>query len=148
MDMILEAPEKDPVYAFFTDMVRECTKLNTLLYTTDDILNKAHKRKLIGNPPTSSNYSIGDEINWEIVLSNVKENIIIIGRNNTYTKNFSYLKRDFHSRTGRLILKKTDKITDALTEIGISTSTELKDVEKKMIAELENFNDFWKPESY
>lgn len=144
IEIILETPEKDPVYSFFTDMIREFTKKDAILNTTNEIIDKAHKRKLIGNPPTSSNFSIGDEINWETILANVKDNIIIIGRDNTYTNNSSFLKRDFHSKTGRFILKQTNSITQALKEIGISTSKELEDIEKKMLVELNNYNDFWK----
>ncbi|MGE8534834.1 MAG: PIN domain-containing protein [Chryseobacterium sp.] len=143
IDTILESPEKDPIYSFFVDMIRESRKNNTLLDTTDEIISKAHKRKLTGNPPTSSGFSIGDEINWEIVLANVKENIIIIGRDNTFTNNFSFLKRDFHLRTGHLILKQTNSITGALKEIGIATSAELEVVEKNMLEELKT-NEFWK----
>ncbi|ANF50279.1 hypothetical protein A0O34_07010 [Chryseobacterium glaciei] len=144
IDTILESPEKDPVYAFFADMVSECRKNNAILNTTDEIIQKAQKRKLVGNPPTSSGFSIGDEINWEIVLTNVKENIILIGRDNTYTTNFSFLKRDFHLNTGCLITKLTNSITEALKEIGIAMTAELEEVEQKMLGELKAYNEFWK----
>lgn len=147
IDTILESPEKDPIYSFFIDMIRESRKRNTILDTTDEIIEKAYKRKLVGNPPTSSGFSIGDEINWEIVLANIKENIIIIGRDNTFTNNFSFLKRDFHLRTGHLILKQTNSITEALKEIGIATSAELEVVEKNMLKELKAYNEFWKHQS-
>ena len=100
IDTILKSPEKDPVYSFFADMVSTCRANDAILHTTDEIFQKAQKRKLVGNPPTSSGFSIGDEINWEIVLANVKDNVILIGRDNTYTSNFSFLKRDFHLNTG------------------------------------------------
>lgn len=144
IDKIIESPEEDPISLFFTDMIRDCRENDRILYTTDEVMNKAHRRKLVGNPPTSSGISIGDEINWEIVLANVKEDIIIIGRDNTYTNNFSFLKRDFYLRTGRFILKHTNSITEALKEIGVATSTELEDVEKNMINELKNYNEYWK----
>ncbi|WP_312746704.1 PIN domain-containing protein [Sphingobacterium multivorum] len=144
IDNILESPEKDPVYSFFLEMVSECRKNNSILNTTDEIIKKAHKRKLVGNPPTSSGYSIGDEINWEIVIANIKENIILIGRDNTYTTNFSFLKRDFHLHTGCLISKVTNSITEALKEIGFNMTTELENVEQKMLDELKAYNEFWK----
>jgi hypothetical protein len=143
LNSIIESPEKDPIYSFFTDMVRECTKMNTILNTTDEIIQRAHKRKLIGNPPTSSGFSIGDEINWEIVCANLKENIILIGRDSTYTTNFSFLKRDFHRNTGCIITHLTDSITVALKEIGFAMSPGLEDLEQKMLDELKGYNEYW-----
>ncbi|XJR90300.1 PIN domain-containing protein [Elizabethkingia anophelis] len=145
IDSILESPENDPIYSFFIEMVKECRKNNSILNTTDEIIHKAQRRKLIGNPPFSSGFSIGDEINWEIILENVTENIIIIGRDKTYTSHFSFLKRDFHLNTGRFVIKLASSITDALAEIGITTTSELQDVEHKMLDELEkSYNEFWK----
>lgn len=143
IDTIIDSPEKDPVYSFFSDMVSACRVKNAILNTTDEIIERAHKRKLIGNPPTSSGFSVGDEINWEIVIANLKENIILIGRDSTYTTNFSFLKRDFHRNTGCLITKLTNSITEALKEIGFVMTAELENVEQKMIEELKVYNEFW-----
>jgi rRNA-processing protein FCF1 len=144
IDNILINPEHDLVFNFFSELVSDSQKNNRILGTTEDIIKKAHARKLVGNPPTSDSYSIGDEINWEIVLENVTENIILVGRDNTYTKNFSFLKRDFHRHTGRLVVKLTNSITEALNEIGIQTEAELVEIEKEMIKELKIYNEYWK----
>lgn len=142
---ILNDPSKDPIATFFNEFVNESLNNERILYTTDVIVEKAKKRKLVGNPPTSDKYSIGDEINWEIILANVKEDIIIVGRDNTYNDNFSFLKKDFHKNTGHFIISLTDSITKALKEIGIETSDELKKAENSLIDDLKHSSEFWKP---
>jgi predicted nucleic acid-binding protein len=135
----------DPVAAFFKRLVNESYQNDTVYITTEEIINKAHRRKLIGNPPTTADkYSIGDEINWEIVLNNVKEDMIIVGRDNTFRDNFSFLQKDFHRHTGKFIVKLTERITDALQEVGVETSKDLGDAENRMIEEIHHANDFWR----
>ena len=140
---IFESPEKDPVYTFFYEMVDAFHSSGNILATTDEIIAKAQKRKLIGNPPTSSGYSVGDEINWEIILANVKENIILVGRDNTYTNNFSFLKKEFHLNTGKQINTLTDRLTQALKAVGATPTKESIEAEQKMLEELKKFNAFW-----
>lgn len=141
----VESQANDPVAAFFNHFVNESYKNETIYATTDRIISKAHKRKLIGNPPTTADkYSIGDEINWEIILENVKEDIIIVGRDNTYQNNFTFLQKDFHRHTGRFIFKVTDRITEAFKAVGIETSEALDNAENKMIEEIQHYNNYWK----
>ncbi|MCP9751260.1 PIN domain-containing protein [Ferruginibacter sp. HRS2-29] len=140
----LEDPSKDPVASFFKEFVDESLKNDKIYRTTEDIIQKANNRKLIGNPPTSDKYSIGDEINWELVIANVKEDIIIVGRDNTYNDNLSFLKKDFHKNTGHLIKGLTDSITKALGSVGVETNQELKDAEEKLIGEIKSYNEYWK----
>jgi predicted nucleic acid-binding protein len=141
----IKSQVNDPVAAFFKRLVSESYKNDTIYVTTEEIINKAHKRKLIGNPPTTADkYSIGDEINWEIILNNVKEDIIIVGRDNTFRDNFSFLQKDFHRHTGKFIVKLTDRITEALQDAGVETSEDLSNAETKMIEEIQHSNDFWR----
>lgn len=145
IDDNLSNPSQDPIASFFKEFVDESIKNNKVYHTTDEIIKKAHRRKLIGNPPTSSDkYSIGDEINWEIVLANVKEDIIIVGRDNTFKDNLTFLQKDFHKTTGYFIKGLTNSITNALKETGIETSDELKNAEDKLIEEIKNYSQFWK----
>ncbi|MBO9732599.1 MAG: DUF4935 domain-containing protein [Chitinophaga sp.] len=143
---ILVDPSKDKVATAFKQLTDEAVKNDRLLYTTDEIIAKAQKRKLIGNPPSSDKYSIGDEINWEIILSNLKEDIILVGRDNTYNDNFSFLRKDFHRGTGRLIYSKTTKITDAFQQIGVHLSKALVDAEEELIKTIKDsgFAEYWK----
>jgi len=147
IDEILKNPSLDPIANFFKEFVNESIKQQTILYTDDNLITKAEKRKKIGNPPTSDKYSVGDEINWEIVLENLKEDIIIVGRDNTYSNNFTFLQKDFHKKTGCYIVDLTESITDALGKSGIVTSPELVAEEDKFITEVKHYNEFWKHHS-
>lgn len=76
------------------------------------IAEKAKKRKLLGNPPTSRDKtSIGDEVIWESHIS--KCDIVIVSRDKTYTRNNDLLKTEFTNKTGNQLLHITDKITSA-----------------------------------
>jgi hypothetical protein len=77
IDRMLQFPEQDRIFTFFNELSNHAQRKESIFLTTDEIIQKAHRRKLAGNPPTSDSYSIGDEINWEIILANVKENMTI-----------------------------------------------------------------------
>ena len=124
--------------------MNESLQQDNVLYTTDSVIESAEKRKKIGNPPTSDKYSLGDEINWEIVLENIKEDIIIVGRDNTYTNNFSFLQKDFHKRTGCYISALTESITSALIKVGVVTEEGLIEEENRVIEDVKHYNEFWK----
>lgn len=144
---ILIDPTKDKIAVFFKELVNKSIAKEKVLYTNEEIITKAHTRKLIGNPPTTpGNYSIGDEINWEIILKNLDEDIIIVGRDNTFNNNFSFLKKDFHKQTGRELIGVTEKITDALKAVGIKPTHELEAAEEKLIESIGNshYSEFWK----
>lgn len=141
---IIDDPLLDPIYNYFTEFVNLAVKNNLILPTTDEIISKAEKRKKIGNPPVSDKYSIGDEINWEIVLENVVDDLILVGRDNTFTKNLNFLKKDFHKRTGKIIVNVTKSITESLELAGITPSNEVKIEEDATLKELEKYNDYWK----
>lgn len=143
LDSIIQSPAGDPVASAFSDFANHAMRKNTVYNTSDTVIQKAQKRKLIGNPPVSDKYSIGDEINWEIILENINEDIIIVGRDKTYTDNFSFLKIDFHKHTGHLIAKLTGNIIEALDAAGVETSDELKTAEKVMIEDIKHYGDFW-----
>lgn len=141
--MILDS-SADPIATYFSEFVNDAIRKETVYYTTDEIINRADKRKKIGNPPASNKYSIGDEINWEIILENVKEDLIIVGRDNTYTNNYTFIQKDFHKRTGKIIFALKESITEAMEIAGINTSEELKIEESNAIKELNHYNDYWK----
>lgn len=144
IDEILKDPSLDPIANFFKEFVNESLKQERVLYSTDNIIQKAEKRKKIGNPPTSDKYSIGDEINWEIVLENLQEDIVIVGRDNTYSENFTFLRKDFHKKTGCIVIGLTEKITNALSTSGVVTTKELVEEENKIIEEVKHYNEFWR----
>jgi hypothetical protein len=141
---ILKDSSKDPIANYFKEFVNESLKQNKVYFTTDEIINRAVKRKNIGNPPTSDKYSLGDEINWEIILANIQEDIILVGRDNTYTNNLTFLQKDYHKQTGYDIIDLTERISVALERAGIKTTEALIKEEDKVIDDLKHYDDFWK----
>lgn len=133
---MIREPSSDPVLSEFKLLVTALSKYDCLLQRSDETIKAAETRKRIGNPPASSTYSIGDEINWEIVLSSVKEDLFIVGRDSTYWKNLSFLKREFHSRTGHFIIGISEYLTEGLSQIGQPASKEMRTAERKLIEDL------------
>ncbi|MEN2402120.1 PIN domain-containing protein [Flavobacterium sp. MC2016-06] len=141
---ILKNSAKDPIANYFKEFVNESLKRDKVYFTTDEIISKAVKRKNIGNPPTSSKFSLGDEINWEIILANIHEDIILVGRDNTYINNLTFLQKDFHKQTGYNVVDLTERISVALEKAGIEITEALIKEEDKVIEDLKHYDEFWK----
>lgn len=67
---ILKKIEKDNRDNSFKadEVVHHIVEKSKCLDVSDDILNKAKRRKELGNPPGKKN-SLGDQLNWEILLN-------------------------------------------------------------------------------
>jgi glycerol-3-phosphate cytidylyltransferase-like family protein len=144
---MLDNPSKDKIAVSFKELVDRAIVSRKIWSTDDEIIKNAQTRKLIGNPPTTiDRYSIGDEVNWEIVLRNVDEDIIVVSRDNTFYDNFSFLKKEFGKRTGHRLQGVIDRITDALKTVGIRPGNGVEAAEKKLIESIEDshYSEFWK----
>ncbi|MGE5630668.1 MAG: PIN domain-containing protein [Caulobacteraceae bacterium] len=136
-DMIKD-PAKDIVLKEIEDLYgsSEITKI----YNTDEIINKARKRQLLGNPPKAykktDNLSVGDEIIWEALLSSVDDDLVIASRDNTYKYNYDFLSMDFNRATGKRLVNITDTINEALNIIGKPVSPTLEKLEEEQIEEI------------
>lgn len=137
---VIENPENDPIRQLFEKLIGSGDI--KILRTDENIIKSAHHRKLVGNPPVSDKYSIGDEINWELIIQNVKEDLVIVGRDNTFRDNINFLKMEFNRNTGSTI-SLTTKITAAIEEVGNKASEELKEIEKHQIQELKTYGNIW-----
>jgi hypothetical protein len=129
--------EKDPVAKKFFSIVNapDVTKFEI----TEDLTQKAFQRKLLGNPPTSSDkYTVGDEVIWEVIIRNLQDDLIIVSRDHTYSENIFLLKSEFQSLTGKTILLISDKISEALTKVGEAPSEKLIEEEEKIMDELDD----------
>lgn len=85
-----------------------------VLSRTDELVARAHRRKLLGNPPKSPGAeTVGDELIWETLLSNLEEDLIFVTRDRTYRYHAAYLAWEYRERTGGA-LTITDRISDAL----------------------------------
>lgn len=109
--MIME-PSADPVSRAFTGLFRDPAV--RILHRTEELIARAHRRKLLGNPPKSAGTdTIGDELIWETLLENLAEDLIVVTRDRTYRHHTAYLVQEYRERTGGS-LTVTDRISDAL----------------------------------
>ena len=102
--------------------------------TTSDFVSKARTRKLLGNPPTSPDkHTVGDELNWECILSWKTSDIVIVTRDKTYLENQAILKREFMASTEHQLVLVTDSLAAGLDKIG-QASEKIQEAEKKLPA--------------
>lgn len=142
IDDIINDISIDPVANEFRLLIASKLSAEDIWPISNSSLENAQKRKLLGNPPSSDKFSIGDEINWEIILENANDDIVIVGRDKTYNDNFEFLRYEFHKKTGKFINLLTNRISDALGFIG-KDSSELSQIEIRQIEELNKFSEFW-----
>ncbi len=131
LQQFIDDETKDPVARKFLGFASDAAVIKLPL--TDQAVDRAHRRKLLGNPPRSSDkYSIGDEVIWELLLENLKEDLIIVTEDHTFRENLSLLKEEYERRTGSKLLRVTKKLSEALKAIGQKPSRKLVEKEKKM----------------
>ena len=102
----------------------------TIYERTDDIIDRAHKRMLIGNPPIDmKKNTIGDQIIWETLISNLEDDLIFITSDNTYEKHISFLKNEYKNIVHKELIV-DNKVSFALSKIREKPSHELIYFEK------------------
>lgn len=100
---------------------------------TTEIVEKAHQRYLTGAPPCSDNKNaIGDQINWESILHNLKDDLIIVSRDNTYADNRFLLNEEYSKTTGKTILAISDTITQAVKLLGKEPNPDALQIEERI----------------
>ena len=128
MNILIENPDLDLIYKIYMD-------LNEIAYNrTDNIIERAQKRKIIGNPPTSKKETCGDEIIWETLLEYCKEDLIIVSRDSTFNNNYNFLKDEFKKLKNKN-LKVVDSITKAIELNEDIPPKELEFIESDLIIE-------------
>ncbi|NLB01174.1 MAG: DUF4935 domain-containing protein [Methanomicrobiales archaeon] len=123
IESMIRDPATDPVALAFTTLVGNPSV--RVFRRTDELITRAHRRKLLGNPPKSTGMdTIGDELVWEVLLSNLEEDLFFITRDRTYHNHAAYLLREYREMTsGALTI--TDRISDALVLVGRRASPAL-----------------------
>lgn len=92
---------------------------------TSEIIQKAHTRLLIGNPPIDKRKgTMGDQIIWETLIQNLKDDLIFVTEDQTYLEHKYFIENEYMTCTTKRIII-TDKISTALKEIGEHPSFEL-----------------------
>jgi hypothetical protein len=129
LNKFLEDQTTDHVLKGFLDLQND---LNTLDYTQDNISN-AELRKKLGNPPTSNDkYSIGDELNWEVLLG-LDDNLIVVTRDKTFLENKILLATEYKDRTQKELYIE-DSIAAALKLIKITPTKEFIQEEQSLLS--------------
>ena len=126
--ILIDEIDKDPVYKLYLNVTSK-------MYTrTELIIDKAIKRKQIGNPPTSTKNTCCDEIIWETLISNCKDDLIIVSRDNTFKDNYSFLRNEYNKKTGKKLVV-VELISDAIRYNGQIPSEKFEDIENNLIVE-------------
>lgn len=128
LNKLIENPDIDLIYKIYLD-------LNETAYNrTNEIIERAYRRKIIGNPPTSKKETCGDEIIWETLLDCCNDDLIIVSRDSTFSTNYNFLKSEFKKDKNRT-LKVVDSITKAIELNQENPPKELELVESDLILE-------------
>lgn len=122
--------EKDPVYSLYLLFCHNTYD------RTRDIIDRAIKRKYIGNPPTSNKNTCCDEIIWESILENCHDDLIIVTRDKTFNENYNFLKNEYNEKNGKKFLI-VELISDAIRLLGDDPSNNLEIIEKNILLEKE-----------
>lgn len=104
----------DPVFQEFVNIY----KAGTTTTTPPGAIERAHRRKLIGEPPSSQGTTIGDEVIWETLLVACQQDLIIVSRDQTYFQNESVLRAEFEAAGNRRLVLVTKNLSEALAEVG------------------------------
>ncbi|MBU3188745.1 PIN domain-containing protein [Clostridium bowmanii] len=128
---MIDDPSKDLIF----NKVKDIFESDGIMIISADnsIIEKAKIRQLLGNPPGSNKFCIGDEVIWECILFGVKSDLVIISRDSTYSQNAYIINEEYKQVTGRKILKITESITDALKSIGEQPNEEIVKIEKEQM---------------
>ncbi|NOJ92291.1 DUF4935 domain-containing protein [Corallococcus coralloides] len=103
-----------------------------IIKTTSDLVAKAQRRKLLGQPPSSPDkHTIGDELIWESLLAGCREDLVIVSRDTTFRSHASVLRAEYRRQLNRDLILVTDKVSEALEKAG-SASTVIKEEEKRL----------------
>lgn len=128
LNKLIENPDIDLIYKIYLD-------LNETAYNrTNEIIERAYRRKIIGNPPTSKKETCGDEIIWETLLEYCNADLIIVSRDSTFSTNYNFLNSEFKKNKNRT-LKVVDSITKAIELNQEQPPKELELVESDLILE-------------
>lgn len=104
------------------------------LKVNDEIIQRAHYRKLAENPPTSNKTTCGDEIIWETLLAYGTEkhnDLIIVSDDHTFSDDAQFLKQEYKLKTeGELFVCKD--IVSAYKKLGVNISDEIYEANQNL----------------
>lgn len=122
---------RDPVFAHLKGAMVERSHL--YLPTTDELVDKARRRKQLGEPPTSPDkWTIGDELIWETLLLGCPDDLIIVSRDHSFVQNEAVLALEFGRKKGRRLVAVAERLTAALSLIG-KKSRKIEEQEENVV---------------
>ena len=122
--------KKDDVYKKISGIFTN----KTMLAVNSDIIQRAHYRKLAGNPPTSNKTTCGDEIIWETLLAyGVKEHndLIIVSDDHTFSDDAEFLEQEYRLKTGGELYIFKD-IVSAYKKIGVNITDDIYEANQNL----------------
>jgi hypothetical protein len=116
IDQLLQAPATDPVHRVFSSLRAH----SRYIEIDDNIVRKAHVRKLRGIPPSSGKRdTIGDEIIWEALLQDCREDLAIVTNDSDFLLHKVMLQEEYRSAThGYILHDVTSDLDSVLTRFG------------------------------
>jgi hypothetical protein len=126
LNQISDDITKDPVY----ENVKKLYEKTEQILTTTEIIENAKTRQMLGNPPGTHDVTIGDEVIWESLLANVNDDLIIVSKDKSFSKNRQYLSAEFHEKTGHC-LRIFEKLDEAIKMLGEAPSEAVTEFEKE-----------------
>lgn len=109
-------PSSDQVLMAFERIVEKAC----VLEMSDEAFNRANRRKLLGNPPTSPDkHSIGDEVIWEVLMEHVSGDLIMVTRDKNLLKNQSLMKEEFLVAGKRQLVAVVGRLNQAFERLSV-----------------------------
>jgi hypothetical protein len=119
---LMQDRSKDPIATRFDELYKKCHKTYAI---SKKAIKRAHRRKLLGNPPTSPKQdTIGDEVNWETLLESCDKDLVICSQDGTFADNEAFLKSEY-TKSNRQLAAIADSFQKALKAAGEPPSEEL-----------------------
>lgn len=96
----------------------------------DSLIDRAQRRRLTGQPPGSSSRSLGDELHWEIILANLRnEDLLIVTRDGSFAEHVNLLATEFNAKTGGTLVGIERDLTSALGRARVTVPESVRTVE-------------------
>ncbi|MGZ3789863.1 MAG: PIN domain-containing protein, partial [Bacteriovorax sp.] len=122
--------DNDPIYEKIKILFKDSSLKPK---NSDEALKLAVRRRDLGNPPRSPKKdTIGDEIIWESILNEVKDDLVFVTRDNGFFEGRLFLEREFSAKTNKKVMFK-DKISSAISMIGVKLPKDVVDAETEYL---------------
>ncbi|HEV8066176.1 MAG TPA: PIN domain-containing protein [Planctomycetaceae bacterium] len=125
IDQMISDRTSDPVAKAFDELCKELRGKGRIYPVSKKAFKRAHRRKLLGNPPTSKVNTIGDEVHWEVLLESCEGDLVICSQDGTFADNVAFLTAEYAKKGGRVLKSVCGTFTEALNLVGEEPSPEL-----------------------